>query len=80
MTLFRRYQPNTRMDHFELDGLINRLDREIAELGEVGDASTPYYVGDRLAMHICRHHEYVEMQDDFMNIFRKYLNELEGGD
>ena len=78
MTLFRHYQPNTRVDHFELDGLLSRLDREIAQMGEDGEADTPYYVGARIAASIWRHHERVETQDDFINIFRKYLKDLEG--
>ena len=80
MTLIRHYQPNTRLDHYELDGLLTRLDREIAELGENGELSTPYYVGASTALRILRYHERVETQDDFINIFRKYLNELEGGE
>ena len=80
MALIRHYQPNTRLDHYELDGLLKRLDREIAELGEAGDASTPYHVGAHIALNILRHHEHVETQDDFVNIFRKYLDELEGGE
>ena len=79
MTLIRHYQPNTRLDHYELDGLLNRLDREIAEMGESGDEMTPYYVGARLALRILRHHEHVETQDDFVNLFKKYLSELDGG-
>ena len=77
MALFRTYQPNTRFDHFEMDGLINRLDREIGERGENGDASTPYLVGARIAMHIARYHEFVDTQDDFMHLFDKALDELE---
>ena len=69
MALFRTYQPNTRMDHYELDGLITRLDREIAEHGEEGDEMTPYYVGARVAIYIARHHEFVDTQDDFMRLF-----------
>ena len=77
MALFRTYQPNTRFDHFEMDGLISRLDREIAERGENGDASTPYLVGARIAMHIARHHEFVDTQEDFMRLFDRALDELE---
>jgi len=80
MTLFRTYQPNTRFDHFEMDGLINRLDREIEERGENGDASTPYLVGARIAMHIARYHEFVDTQEDFMRLFDKALDELGGGE
>ena len=80
MTLARHYQPNTRLDHYELDGLLNRLDREIAELGEAGDASTAYFVGLRIGVSIFRFHGHVETQDDFVNVFRKYLSELEGGE
>ena len=78
MTLFRHYQPNTRVDHFELDGLLSRLDREIAQMGEDGEADTPYYVGARIALSIIRHHERIEEQDSFMALFKKYLSELEG--
>ena len=78
MTLFRAYQPNTRIDHYELDGLINRLDREIDERGEDGDVRVPYLVGAFTAMSIMRHHEIVDTQDDFMRLFYKVLAELEG--
>ena len=79
MTLFRTYQPNTRFDHYEMDGLINRLDNEIAERGDAGDATTPYYVGARIAMHIARYHEFVDTQEDFMRLFERALEDLEGG-
>ena len=80
MTLFRTYQPNTRLDHYDLDGLIARLDREVDELGEAGDARTPYYVGAEIAMTIARFHEFVDTQDDFMRLFVRALDEFEGGE
>ena len=79
MTLFRTYQPNTRLDHYDLDVLLNRLDREIDEMGENGDARTPYYVGAFAAMSIVRYHEFVDTQDDFMRLFKSTLDALEGG-
>ena len=77
MALFRTYQPNTRFDHYEMDGLINRLGREIDERGEAGDASTPYLVGALIAMHIARYHEFVDTQEDFMRLFDRALEDLE---
>ena len=43
--LVHHYQPSTRLDHYELDGLLNVLDRKIAEHGEAGEYDTAYYVG-----------------------------------
>ena len=76
MTLGRTYEPNTRLDHYELDGLINRLDREIAERCESGDPRTPYYVGAKIAMTIVRYHDCVHTQDDFMRIFDHAFAEM----
>jgi len=80
MALFRTYQPYTRLGHFEMDGLLSRLDREIEERGENGEASTPYYVGARIAVHIARYHEFVDTQEEFMLLFDRALAELEGGE
>ena len=79
MTLARTFRANTRIDHDDLDGLLSVLDREIAELGEDGDARTSYYVGARIALSIVRHHEFVDTQADFMRLIRHYIDELEGG-
>ena len=76
MVLIRHYSPQTRLDHYELDGLLNVLDREIDDMGENGDFRTPYYVGAKIAMQILRFHEFVETQHDFMLIFNKYINDL----
>ena len=78
MALSRIYQPSTRLMHFELDGLLSVLDREIAELGENGEAVTPYYVGAFEALSIIRHHEFLDTQEDFMRLFKRALEELEG--
>lgn len=74
--LVHHYQPSTRLDHYELDGLLNVLDRKIAEHGEAGEYDTAYYVGAWLACSIFRHHEFVETQDDFMRLFENRINEL----
>ena len=78
MPLSIHYPASTRLEHPYLEGLITRLDREIAEKGENGEADTPYYVGARIAASIWLYHTRVESQDDFINIFRKYLDELGG--
>ena len=77
MTLIRNYQPQTRIGMYELDGLLNVLDRIISEHGENGEADTPYYVGAFEALHIIRHAEFVDAQDDFMRLFERALDELE---
>lgn len=76
--LVHHYQPSTRLDHYELDGLLNVLDRRIAEMGEAGEYNTAYYVGARLACSIFRHHEFVETQDDFMRLFDQIINDITG--
>lgn len=79
MTLSRAYRPYSRLEHYDLDGLLNVLDREIDERGEADDASTPYYVGAYMTLSIVRYHEFVDTQDDFMRLFARLLDELEGG-
>lgn len=80
MALTRTYRPSTRIQHDELDGLLNVLDRTIAERGENGEADTPYYVGAFEALRIIRYHEFLDTQEDFMRLFVLALDELEGGD
>lgn len=77
MTLIRHYKPSTRLDYYELDGLLTRLDREIAERGKSGERSADYYIGAYFAFLILRNNEYVETQDDFMRIFNRYLEDFE---
>lgn len=74
MALFRTYQPNTRFDHFEMDGLISRLERETEERED--DPNLAYYVGALIAMRIARFHEFVDTQDDFMRLFVRALEEM----
>ena len=80
MALFKTYQPYTRLGHYEMDGLLNRLDREIEERGENGDIETLYYVGARIAVYIARYHEFVDTQEDFMQLFQRALDDLKGGE
>lgn len=74
--LIRHYKPNTRLDHFELDGLITALNNRIEDMTENGEAVTPYYQGALLAVEIFRFHEFVETQDDFLRLFDKYVNDI----
>ena len=71
MALFRTYQPNTRFDHFEMDGLISRLNRHIEEHPD--DENIDLYRGARIALSIARFHEFVDTQDDFMRLFEHYV-------
>ena len=75
MALFRTYQPNTRFDHFEMDGLISRLEREVEERED--DPNLDYYVGALIAMRIARFHEFVDTQEDFMRLFARALETRE---
>lgn len=75
MALSKIYQPYTRLGHLEADGLINVLEREIAERGENGETSTPYYVGAMTAIKILRYHEFIDVPDDFLNLFDHYIND-----
>ena len=76
MALVRKLAPATRLDYLELDGLLTRLDREIAERGENGDSSTSYFVGAYIAVSIFRYHEFIDTQDDFIPIFENQLRQL----
>ena len=71
MALFRTYQPNTRFDHYEMDGLISRLNRHIDEHPD--DENIDLYTGARIALSIARFHEFVDTQDDFMRLFEHYV-------
>lgn len=74
MALFRTYQPNTRFDHFEMDGLISRLERETEERQD--DPTLAYFIGALIAMRIARFHEFVDTQEDFMRLFERALEEM----
>lgn len=78
MTLVRAYRPQTRLDHDDLDGLLNALDREIAERGENGEADTAYYVGAEMALSIIRFHEFVDTQQDFLLLFDRMVRKAQG--
>lgn len=80
MTLARTYSANTRIDHYDLDGLLSVLDRRIDELGSDGDPSTRFYVGAYSALSILRYHEFVDTQADFMALLDRLYRELEGGE
>lgn len=74
MELSRTYEPYTRLNHPELDGLINRLDREI---DMHGDAGARYLVGARAVVVIFRHYERIANQDDFVRLFNHLIHEWE---
>ena len=76
MTLSRIYQPSTRIEHYELDGLLNVLDRTINEHGENGETDTPYYVGAKIALEMIRKNDRLETQEDFMLVFENQLSQL----
>ena len=80
MALARMYRPSTRIQHDELDGLLNVLGRTVGEHGENGEFDTPYYKGAEIALSIIRHHEFLDTQDDFMRLFERALDELEEGE
>ena len=79
MSLVSQYKPSTRLDHMELDGLLSVLSRRIEEAGENGEAITPYYIGAHIALSIVRYHEFVDTQHDFMRLFERLFENLEGG-
>ena len=74
MELSRTYEPYTRLNHPELDGLIKRLDREIDMRG---DANVRCLIGARIAATIFRHYTRIDNQDDFMRVFYLLLQESE---
>jgi hypothetical protein len=69
---------NVYMSVDDLDGLLTRFKHEVAERGEDGEWVTPYYVGASIAVHIFRYHEFVNTQDDFMQLFAAQLRLLNG--
>lgn len=78
MTLIRHYRPSTRIDHDELDGLLNVLQRRVDEQEENGEAIIPYYIGAAIALHIIRYHEFVDVPDDFVALFDRQLHDMIG--
>ena len=70
--LSRHYQPSTRINHFELDGLIAALRRQEDEVDyTLRDA----YTGALIALQIFRYHEFLDTQADFMRLFEHYLQQ-----
>ena len=69
MTLSRAYRPYTRIEHFDLDGLLNRLDREMDEGGN--GIPVDYLFGAYSALSILRYHEFVDTQEDFMRLLAR---------
>ena len=77
MTLSRIYMPSTRVEHYELDGLLRVLDRAIAEPDEGQEQLIAYYIGAQIALQIIRYHERLETPEDFMFVFNNYLSRRE---
>jgi len=64
----------------DLDGLLYRLHETICEKVDNGEADAQCYMGAYRALDIIRHHEFVDTQDDFMRLFRRYAeDDTEGG-
>ena len=59
-----------------MDGLISRLNRHIEEHAD--DPHIDFYKGAHIAMTIARYHEFVDTQEDFMRLFARALEEMEG--
>ena len=80
MALSRAYRPYTRLEHYDLDGLMNVLERKCEELAQDGDTNAYYYVGAFFALSLLRYHEFIDTQEDFMRLLDRLVNEEEGGD
>ena len=80
----RVYDEQFIIDMTDTHGVMKALDQTIHELGEDGDALTPYYVGARLALSTlfdtAVDDGMVDYWTDFMRAFDKKLGELEGGE
>lgn len=79
----RTYDEQYIIDKWDVRGLMKYLDVMIHELGEAGDAMTPYYVGARLALSTLFFDDvddYLDYWKQFTDRFEKSLVELEGGD
>ena len=82
MTLSRAYRPYTRLEHYDLDGLMNVLEEKCEKLAQDGDADAYFYVGAFFALSLLRYHEFIDTQDDFMRLFDRLVNqetEVENG-
>ena len=77
----RTYDEQFIIDTWDLRGLMKYLDTMIHQLGEDGDALTPYYVGARLALStLFGDTGKLEIWTQFVDRFEKSLEELEGGE
>ena len=80
MTLIRHYKPSTRLDHYELEGLLNTLRQRVDDIEESGEVNAPYYIGAAIALHIVRYHEFVDVPADFIKLFDRQLQDMIGED
>ena len=79
----RTYDAQYIFEENDVRGLLKKLDEAVAERGEAGDWSTPYYVGALLALSTFfegAREKDVDKWTDFMRMFEGALDELEGGD
>lgn len=80
----RTYCAQWIIEKDDVGGLMKSLDATIDGMGEAGLASTPYYVGARLALStlfdVAQRDGDVDTWVDFMREFEAALEELEGGD
>jgi len=73
MTLLREYEPATRVGLFELDGLLSMLEEKSSELANEGCADAYFYLGAYYALSIIRNHERVEYPQEFLELFKQYM-------
>lgn len=79
----RTYDAQYLFEQNDVNGLLKMLGEAVAEMGEAGLASTPYYAGALLAFRVmfgaAEREGAVDRWDDFMRLFEAALQELEGG-
>lgn len=78
----RTYDAQFIVEQFDANGLLKVLRETVAEKGEDGLSSTPYYVGALIALEVlfgsAEADGEIDMQTDFMRLFERALEELEG--
>ena len=75
MALAKIYQPYTRLNHEELDGLLHILKNTTLELSDNGNTDALLYLGAFFALSILRYHEFVDFPDDFMRLLENLIAE-----
>ena len=77
----RTYDAQFLFEQHDVNGLLKKMGEAVAEMGEAGLASTPYYVGALLALRVLfdEGRGEIDKWPDFMALFEAALEEMEEG-